>query len=92
MKEEPGAKAVKEPPYWMTMWPFNSKASMLPTKADPLEAYIMFNDTPYADLIIYQNPKKMKYSVDWWPQQQPPGSICEAHRSGWRVIKPAPRP
>ena len=60
MKKEAGAKAVKEPPYWMIMWPFDSKASMLPTKPHPLEVYIMFNDTPYADLMIYQNPTKMK--------------------------------
>jgi hypothetical protein len=59
-KEEPGAKVAKEPPHWMIMWPFDSNASMLPTKPNPSGVYIMFEGTPYAHLMIYQNPKKMK--------------------------------
>jgi hypothetical protein len=60
MKEEPGAKAVKEPPHWMIMWPFDSKVSMLPKKPNRSGVYIMFDGTPYAHLMIDQDPKKMK--------------------------------
>jgi len=60
MKEEPGAKLVKEPPHWMMMWPFESKATMLPTRPNPSGAWIMFDGTPYAHLMIYQDPNKMK--------------------------------
>ncbi len=60
MKEEPSAKVVKEPPHWMIMWPFDSKASMLPKKPNPSGVYIMFDGTPFAHLMIYQDPKKMK--------------------------------
>jgi hypothetical protein len=60
MKEEPGAKAAKEPPHWMIMWPFDSKTSMLPKKPNPSGVYIMFDGTPYAHLMIDQDPKKMK--------------------------------
>ena len=57
---EPGAKVAKEPPHWMIMWPFDSKTSMLPSKPNPSGVYIMFDGTPYAHLMIHQDPKKMK--------------------------------
>ncbi len=60
MKEEPGAKIVKEPPHWMVMWPFDAKTAMLPTAPNPSGVYIMFEGTPYAHLMIYQDPKRMK--------------------------------
>ena len=60
MKQEPGAKVAKEPPHWMLMWPFDSKTSMLPKKPNPSGVYIMFDGTPYAHLMIHQDPKKMK--------------------------------
>ena len=60
MKEEAGAKVAKEPPHWMVMWPFDSKTSMLPNKPNPSGVYIMFDGTPYAHLMIHQDPKKMK--------------------------------
>jgi len=60
MKEEAGAKVVKEPPHWMVMWPFDSKTSMLPNTPNPSGVYIMFDGMPYAHLMIYQDPKKMK--------------------------------
>ena len=60
MKEEAGAKVAKEPPHWMVMWPFDSKTSMLPNKPNPSGVYIMFDGMPYAHLMIYQDPKKMK--------------------------------
>ena len=60
MKEEPGAKLVKEPPHWMVMWPYDSKATGLPTLPYPGGVYIMFDGTPYAHLMVYQDPNKMK--------------------------------
>ena len=60
MKEEPGAKLVDEPPHWMVFWPFVSKASGLPSLPNPGGVYVMFDGTPYAHLMIYQNPKKLK--------------------------------
>jgi hypothetical protein len=60
MKEEPGAKMVKEPPHWMVFWPFDSKASGIPSHPNPGGAWVMFDGTPYAHLMIYQDPKKLK--------------------------------
>lgn len=60
MNEEPGAKLVKEPPHWMIMWPFSSADVKLPTMPNPSGAYIMFDGNPYAHLMIYQDPRKMK--------------------------------
>jgi hypothetical protein len=33
---------------------------MLPKKPNPSGVYIMFDGTPYAHLMIHQDPKKMK--------------------------------
>lgn len=55
-----GAKTVKEPPHWMLMWPFDAEATKLPTAPNVSGVYIMFEGTPYAHLMIYQDPKKMK--------------------------------
>jgi hypothetical protein len=55
-----GAKIVKEPPHWMLMWPFDAAATKLPTAPNPSGVYIMFEDSPYAHLMVYQDPKKMK--------------------------------
>jgi hypothetical protein len=58
----PGANthAVKEPPHWMLMWAFDPAGSGLPTKPNPGGVYIMFAGTPYAHLMIYQNPNAIK--------------------------------
>ena len=55
-----GAKVVKEPPHWMVMWPFDPAASQLPTVPNASGVYIMFQESPYAHLMIYQDPNKMK--------------------------------
>lgn len=60
MDEEPGAKLVKEPPHWMIMWPFSSAEAKLPSRPNPSGAYIMFDGNPYAHVMIYQDPNKMK--------------------------------
>ncbi|HEU4504073.1 MAG TPA: hypothetical protein VFR79_04535 [Nitrospira sp.] len=55
-----GAKVKKEPPHWMIMWPFDPTASKLPTAPNPSGVYIMYEDSPYSHLMIYQDPNKMK--------------------------------
>ncbi|MBI5234216.1 MAG: hypothetical protein HY880_07660 [Deltaproteobacteria bacterium] len=60
MKNEPGAKWVKEPPHWMVFWPFDSKTTGLPTLPNKFKTYIMWDGTPYSHLMIYQNPNKLK--------------------------------
>ena len=55
-----GAKIMKEPPHWMVMWPFDAAATKLPTAPDPSGVYIMFEGSPYAHLMVYQDPRKMK--------------------------------
>jgi hypothetical protein len=55
-----GAKIVKEPPHWMVMWPFDAAATKLPTAPNPSGVYIMFEGNPYAHLMVYQDPRKMK--------------------------------
>ncbi len=60
MDEEPGAKLVKEPPHWMMMWPFTSQETKLPTVPNPSGVWIMFDGTPFAHLMVHQDPNKMK--------------------------------
>jgi hypothetical protein len=55
-----GAKIVKEPAHWMVMWPFDAAATKLPTAPNPSGVYIMFDGSPYAHLMVYQDPRKMK--------------------------------
>lgn len=55
-KDEPGARRVKEPPHWMIFWAFDAPKTMLPTMPKKFGAYIMFEGTPYAHLMIYQDP------------------------------------
>ena len=50
-------KDVREPPHWMVLWPIDSATTGLPTRPNAGGAYIMFAGTPYAHLMIYQDPK-----------------------------------
>lgn len=60
-KNEKGAKRLKEPPHWMILWAFDSKASGLPSNHhSKFGTYVMFDGTPYAHLMIYQNPNNLK--------------------------------
>jgi hypothetical protein len=43
-------------PHWMIMWPFDPKATGLPTTHKPTGAYIMFAGTPYAHVHIMGRP------------------------------------
>lgn len=60
MKEEPGAKRVKEPPHWMVFWPFDSKTTGIPSMPNNLGTYVMWDGTPFAHLMIDQDPGKLK--------------------------------
>ncbi len=60
MEKTATTKDVKEPPHWMLMWPIDPAASGLPTKPNAGGVYVMFAGTPYAHLMIYQNPAAMK--------------------------------
>jgi hypothetical protein len=53
-------KNVKEPPHWMLLTPLDPAASGIPTRPNPGGTYIMFAGTPYAHLMIYQDPKMLK--------------------------------
>ena len=54
------AKRVSEPPHWMLFWPIESKASGIPVLPNKWGTYVMFEGTPYAHLMIYQDPMKIK--------------------------------
>lgn len=55
-----GTKKVDEPPHWMLLTPFDSATSGIPTRPNAGGSYIMFAGTPYAHLMIYQDPKMLK--------------------------------
>lgn len=57
---DPAAKRVEEPPHWMVFWPFKSADTRLPVKQGEFGTYIMWDGTPYAHLMIYQNPMAIK--------------------------------
>ena len=52
-------KSVKEPPHWMLLTPFDSASTGIPTHPNAGGTYIMFAGTPYAHLMIYQDPKML---------------------------------
>ena len=62
MESGNGAHMAKEPPHWMLLAPFDHESSGLPTHPNPngVGTYIMFAGTPYAHLMVYQNPANMK--------------------------------
>jgi hypothetical protein len=43
-------------PHWMIMWPFDPKATGLPTSHKPAGAYIMWAGSPYAHLHVMGSP------------------------------------
>lgn len=54
-----GAMRVKEPPHWMVFWPVGSRETALPTMPGKFGAYIMYDGSPYAHIMIYQDPNKI---------------------------------
>jgi hypothetical protein len=49
--------AITVPPHWMIMWPFDAKATGLPTTHRDTGAYIMWSGTPYAHMHIMGRPE-----------------------------------
>ncbi len=47
---------ISSPPHYMIVWPFDPKTSGLPTQPSKTGTWIMWADTPYAHLMINQNP------------------------------------
>jgi hypothetical protein len=60
MQPAAGTKSVREPPHWMLLVPLDSAATGIPTRPNAGGTYIMFAGTPYAHLMIYQDPKMLK--------------------------------
>jgi hypothetical protein len=60
MKPAAGAKPVKEPPHWMLLTPLDTATTGIPAHPNPGGSYIMFAGTPYAHLMIHQDPKMLK--------------------------------
>lgn len=59
MEKSATTKDVAEPPHWMLMWPIDPAATGLPTRPNAAGVYVMFAGTPYAHLMIYQDPNKL---------------------------------
>jgi hypothetical protein len=53
-------KSVREPPHWMLLTPLDPAATGIPTRPNAGGAYIMFAGTPYAHLMLYQDPKMLE--------------------------------
>ena len=47
---------LKEPPHWRVLWPFDPKTTGLPTEPKQNGPWIMWAGTPWAHLMINQNP------------------------------------
>ena len=60
MEPSAGTKEVKEPPHWMILSPLDPETSGMPTRPNPGGTYIMFAGTPYAHLMVYQDPNLLK--------------------------------
>jgi hypothetical protein len=60
MEKSATTKDVAEPPHWMLMWAFDPAAAGLPDRPNAAGVYVMFAGTPYAHLMVYQDPNKLK--------------------------------
>jgi hypothetical protein len=60
MNSGSNTKSVKEPPHWLLLTPLDSATSGIPTRPNSGGSYIMLAGTPYAHLMIYQDPKMLK--------------------------------
>jgi len=47
---------IQEPPHWMIMWPFDPAVSGLPTTPKQTGTWVMYAGTPWAHLMINQEP------------------------------------
>jgi len=51
------SSAITVGPHWMIMWPFDAKATGLPTTHRSTGAYIMWSGTPWAHLHVMGRPE-----------------------------------
>jgi hypothetical protein len=58
MEPGPNIRTVHEPPHWMLIYPFDPATSGLSTRPNQ-EAYIMFAGSPWAHVMVYQDPRGM---------------------------------
>ncbi len=54
------SRRVTEGPHWMLIWPFDPATSGLPTRENASGVYIMFAGTPWAHLMVYQDPNQLR--------------------------------
>ena len=47
---------VKEPPHWALIWPFDPKQVGLSDRPKETGTWVMYAGTPYAHLMINQQP------------------------------------
>ena len=71
MEPAPGTHKVREPPHWMLMWPLTPATSGLGTRPNASGVYIMFAGTPYAHLMVYQNPRLLEAKPKVRPAKKP---------------------
>ena len=48
---------ITVPPHWMIMWPFDAKATGLPTAHRNTGVYIMWAGSPYAHVHVMGRPE-----------------------------------
>ncbi|MBW7957369.1 MAG: hypothetical protein H3C68_05695 [Deltaproteobacteria bacterium] len=54
-----GATRVKEPPHWMLLWPIEAGQAGLPENPNRFGTYVMYEGSPFAHLMVYQDPKTL---------------------------------
>ena len=54
-----GSHQVREQGHWMLIWPYDPATSGLPTRENGAGSYIMFAGTPWAHVMVYQDPRQM---------------------------------
>ena len=58
-----GSHRLREQPHWMLLWPYDPAATGLPTRENGAGTYIMFAGTPWAHLMVYQDPAQLTAPV-----------------------------
>lgn len=54
-----GSRRVTEGPHWMLIYPLDPATTGLPTRENAGGTYIMYAGTPWAHVMIYQDPSRM---------------------------------
>jgi hypothetical protein len=60
MRPSAQTKEVKEPPHWMLLTPLDPTTTGIPSHPNAGGSYIMFAGTPFAHLMIHQDPKMLE--------------------------------